>query len=77
MAELARVCGAGSTANDFVDWLTNLKSRVSVPAKLAEKGVRAEHVPQLVKIAVDDICHQTNPKPCKAADFERIFRAAI
>jgi len=77
MAELARVCGAGSSASDFVGWLTKLKARVGVPAKLGEKGVKAEHVPQLVKIAVDDICHQTNPKPCKAADFERIFRAAL
>jgi len=77
MAELARVCGAGSSANDFVGWLTKLKSRVGIPAKLGEKGVKAEHVPQLVRIATDDICHQTNPKPCTAADFERIFRQAI
>jgi len=77
MAELARVCGAGTSANDFVDWLTKLKARLGIPAKLGEKGVKAEHVPKLVEIATADICHQTNPKPCKAADFERIFRAAI
>jgi alcohol dehydrogenase class IV len=77
MAELARVCGAGSTANEFVDWLTRLKSRIGIPARLGEKGVKAEHVPQLVKVATDDICHQTNPKPCKAADFERVFREAL
>lgn len=77
MAELARVCGAGSTAAHFVAWLAALKARVGIPAKLSERGVRAEHIPQLVKIAVDDICHQTNPKPCTAADFERVFREAI
>ena len=77
MAELARVCGAGSTAADFVDWLAALKARIGIPAKLGEKGVKAEHLPRLVKIAVDDICHQTNPKPCKAVDFERIFRSAL
>jgi len=77
MAELARVCGAGTTAADFVGWLAALKARVGIPAKLGEKGVKAEHVPQLVKIAVEDICHKTNPKPCTAADFERIFRSAI
>ena len=77
MAELARVCGAGSTAKEFVDWLTQLKARLGIPAKLAEKGVKAEHLPRLVAIATDDICHQTNPKPCKAADFERIFQAAL
>jgi alcohol dehydrogenase class IV len=77
MAELARVCGAGTTAKEFVDWLTKLKASLGIPAKLGEKGVKAEHVPQLVKIATDDICHQTNPKPCKASDFEHIFRAAL
>jgi alcohol dehydrogenase class IV len=77
MAELARVCGAGTNATHFVTWLAALKARVGIPAKLGEKGVKAEHVPQLVKIAVDDICHQTNPKPVKASDFEAIFRGAI
>jgi len=31
----------------------------------------------MVEIAVKDICHQTNPRPCTAADFERLFQAAM
>ena len=77
MAELARVCGAGTSAMDFVEWLVALKARINIPAKLGAKGVTAHHIPELVKIAVDDICHQTNPKPCKAQDFERIFSSAL
>ena len=77
MAELARVCGAGATAMDFVEWLVALKARIHIPAKLGEKGVTVQHVPKLVEIAVNDICHQTNPKPCSAKDFERIFRLAL
>jgi alcohol dehydrogenase class IV len=77
MAELARVCGAGSTGVDFIAWLAQLKARIGIPAKLAGKGVKAEHLPRLVEIAVNDICHQTNPKPCTATDFERIFREAL
>ena len=77
MAELARVCRAGTTAMDFVEWLVALKARIHIPAKLGEKGVKREHIPKLVDIAVNDICHQTNPKPCTAKDFERIFSAAI
>jgi len=77
MAELARVCGAGSTAEDFVDWLQALKQRIGIPARLGAKGVTASHVPTLVGIAVDDVCHRTNPKPVSAADFERLFRAAL
>jgi alcohol dehydrogenase class IV len=77
MAELARVCGAGATAESFVDWLTALKSRIGIPAKLGGQGVTAAQVPALVEIATHDTCHQTNPKPCSSADFERLFGAAL
>jgi alcohol dehydrogenase class IV len=77
MAELARVCGAGGTAESFIDWLAATKSRIGIPARLGEKGVTRGHLPRLVDIASKDICHQTNPKPCTAADFERIFAGAL
>ena len=77
MAELARVCGAGNTGESFVEWLGAIKSRIGIPATLGDKGVTAQHIPQLVEIAVKDICHQTNPKPVSAADFERIFTQAL
>jgi alcohol dehydrogenase class IV len=77
MAELARVCGAGETAQSFIDWLAVLKSRIGIPANLGDKGVNASHIGRLVEIAIADTCHQTNPKPVTAADFERIFASAI
>ena len=77
MAELARVCGAGNTAESFVDWLVDLKSRIGIPARLGGKGVTRDHISRLVDVAVKDTCHQTNPKPCSAADFERIFTQAL
>jgi alcohol dehydrogenase class IV len=77
MAELARVSGAGSDAESFVEWLVELKSRIGIPARLGERGVKSEHVPRLVEVAVKDTCHQTNPKPCSAADFTRIFQTAL
>ena len=77
MAELARVCGAGSTADSFVQWLAALKARIGIPAKLGEKGVNRDQIARLVDVAVKDTCHQTNPKPVSAADFERIFAQAL
>lgn len=77
MAELARVCGAGTTAADFVAWLGRLKREIGIPAKLGEKGVTAAQIPALVDVAVADTCHQTNPRPCTAADFRGIFADAI
>ena len=88
MAELAHVAGVGLTesagaestearAAAFVEWLTTLKADLGIPARLAAKGVKAEHIAQLVDVAVADICHQTNPRPCTRADFERIFAEAL
>jgi alcohol dehydrogenase class IV len=34
-------------------------------------------VPRLVEIALADICHQTNPRPCSKQDFERLFEEAL
>jgi alcohol dehydrogenase class IV len=77
LAELARVSGSGASAEDFVSWLVRLKHELGIPARLAEVGGKPEHVPALVAVAARDGCHQTNPRPCTEADFERIFTAAL
>ena len=89
MAELAHVAGvpgrdAGSDearALAFVGWLTALKAQLAIPAQLSglastRKVTRAD-VPRLVEVATADICHQTNPRKCTAADFEALFAAAL
>ena len=73
MVELARVAGVP----DLVTWLTDLKREIGIPAKLGALGVRQEQVPRLVEIALADICHQTNPRPCSRQDFEQLFAAAL
>jgi len=76
-AELARVSGAGRTADDFIAWLGGLKAELGIPEHLAAVGARAEHIPALVAVALKDSCHRTNPRPCTAADFEQLFTAAL
>jgi alcohol dehydrogenase class IV len=39
--------------------------------------VNKGHIAALVEVAINDTCHQTNPRPCTRADFERIFAEAI
>ena len=77
LEELARVCGVGSTPDEFIGWLGKVKADVGIPARLGEKGVGASHVAALVEVAVKDTCHQTNPRPCTADDFRRIFEGAL
>jgi alcohol dehydrogenase class IV len=74
--ELAHVVGvAGGAA--FVAWLKTIKQQIGIAPNLSAAGVKQDQVPRMVEIATADICHQTNPRPCVAADFERLFAKAM
>ena len=75
--ELAHVCGVPGGGKAFVPWLKQLKASLGITGSLSAHGVKPEHLPRLVQIASADICHQTNPRPCVAADFEALFKAAL
>lgn len=75
--ELAHVCGVSGGGAAFVPWLKALKAQVGISGGLSAHGVKPAHIARLVEVATADICHQTNPRPCVAADFERLFNAAL
>ena len=75
--ELAHVCKVAGGGKAFVPWLKQLKADIGIPSGLAAHGVTPAQLPRLVEIASADICHQTNPRPCTAADFEALFKAAM
>ncbi|MEP6773660.1 MAG: iron-containing alcohol dehydrogenase, partial [Polaromonas sp.] len=75
--ELAHVCGVAGGGKAFVPWLKQLKESVGITGSLSAHGVKREHLPRLVEIATADICHQTNPRPCKSEDFQKLFEAAL
>ncbi|HEX2542615.1 MAG TPA: iron-containing alcohol dehydrogenase [Caldimonas sp.] len=75
--ELAHAVGVGGGAAGFLEWLRQLKQTIGIAPTLAAAGVKRESIPRLVEIAVADICHQTNPRPVTAADFERLFEEAM
>ncbi len=75
--ELAHVCRVVGGGRSFVAWLQQLKTSVGIIGGLAAHGVTPEQLPRLVEIATADICHQTNPRTCTAADFEALFKAAM
>ena len=75
--ELAHAAGVAEGGRAFVPWLERLKAEIGLAGGLAAHGVTREMLPRLVEIATQDICHQTNPRPCTAADFERLFTQAM
>ena len=76
--ELAHVVGAAGGGEGFVRWLQELKRTIDLgTGGLAQAGVTRHHIPRLVEVATADICHQTNPRPVTAQDFERLFEQAL
>jgi len=75
--ELAHVCGVTGGGRALVPWLIALKTGIGISGSLSAHGVTAGHLPRLVEIATADICHQTNPRACSAADFQKLFEAAL
>ena len=75
--ELAHAVGVSGGAQGFLAWLRDLKKTLGIASGLEAAGVRREAIPRLVAIATADICHQTNPRPVTAADFERLFEEAM
>jgi alcohol dehydrogenase class IV len=88
MAELAHVVGAAMPgarpevdAEHFIAWLAALKADLAIPATLSaytgKRPVSKADIDALADVAINDICHQTNPRPCTREDFERIFSGAM
>jgi len=75
--ELAHVCQVTGGGRAFIPWLRALKERVGLAGRLADHGVTREQIPRLIEIAMADICHQTNPRPVTAGDFQRLFEEAM
>ena len=75
--ELAHAAGLSGGGAAFVPWLKQLKAQIGISGGLAARGVTREHLPRLVSLAVVDFAGQTNPIKATAADYERLFLAAM
>ena len=74
LAHAAQVSGGGYA---FIAWLKHLKAQIGITGGLAARGVTESLLPQLVPLADKDFTSGTNPRPATAADYERLFRAAM
>ena len=75
--DLAHAVGLGDDGAAFVPWLARLKAQIGITGGLAERGVKPEHLPRLVKLAATDFAGVTNPRPATEADYQRLFQQAM
>ena len=57
--------------------IREFNAALGLPGGLAEMGVQSDAVPGLVEHAAKDVCTFSNPRPCSAGDFERLFEIAL
>lgn len=65
------------TGEAVVDYLFDLNSRIDIPHKLREIGVKNEHIEPLADLAIADFAHPNNPKPVSREDFKRLYLEAL
>lgn len=65
------------TGDAVVNYLFDLNTRVHIPHRLREIGVKPEHVETLADLAIADFAHPNNPKPVSREDFKQLYLQAL
>jgi len=77
-ARMAAALGLKEHSGDaVVNYLFELNTKVNIPHKLREIGVKQEHIEPLADLAFADFAHPNNPKPVSRADFKKLYEEAL
>lgn len=60
-----------------VQFLFDLNTKISIPHKLREIGVKEQHLDTLASLAFADFAHPNNPKPVSEKDFRALYSDAL
>lgn len=65
------------TGAAVVKYLFDMNTRINIPHKLREIGVKQEHIETLADLARADFAHPNNPKPVSRGDFRDLYTKAL
>jgi len=65
------------TGEAVVKYLFELNSKINIPHKLRDIGVKQEHLETLADLAIADFAHPNNPKPVSREDFKQLYQKAL
>jgi len=60
-----------------VKYLFDLNSKINIPHKLRDIGVKQGHIETLADLAIADFAHPNNPKPLTREDFKHLYLKAL
>ena len=66
-----------SRETDLVEWLRTFNGNLGLPTSLIALDVNDSHVDALAELALDDVCHQCNPRKVELRDFKDIYTKAL
>ncbi|QDW27988.1 iron-containing alcohol dehydrogenase [Pedobacter sp. KBS0701] len=76
--KIARTLGLKEENGEaVVKYLFDLNTKVNIPHKLSDIGVKSEHIEILADLAFADFAHPNNPKPVSRADFKQLYLSAL
>ncbi len=65
------------TGKGVVQFLFELNTKINVPHKLRDIGVKESHLDELADLAIADFAHPNNPKPVTRSDFRNLYQQAL
>ena len=75
---IARALELNEQSGDaVVNYLFELNSKINIPRRLRDIGVKAEHVDTLADLAIADFAHPNNPKPVTRENFRDLYQQAL
>lgn len=60
-----------------INYLYELNSKIGIPHRLKDIGVKEEHMETLADLAFADFAHPNNPKPVSREDFKKLYQQAL
>ena len=60
-----------------VQYLFELNTKINIPHRLQDIGVKSEHIETLADLANADFAHPNNPKPVSREDFKNLYLEAL
>ena len=76
LERMAHAMGLQS-AGDIPDAIRDMNARLDLPTGLAAMGVQRDWFEQIIKGALADHCHKTNPRIASAQDYEEMLEASL
>ncbi len=65
------------TGAAVVKYLFDMNTKINIPHRLRDIGVKPEHIETLADLAIADFAHPNNPKPVSREDFKNLYSKAL